>query len=156
MSRIDEFLEDGQLCPRCDGPRFETVQVTYQPLTYCGDWELIEDNTDEEPMDTIFCRCAACGHVLWDIQAELEEALRAILENAELQLEPKSSATPERDADRERSEQEPMTACDNCGHQWRQSDLEEPKDIWQRLDPGAEVPAGECPACGALCYLIQG
>ena len=24
--------------------------------------------------------------------------------------------------------------------------------LWERLDPGCEVPAGECPECQCLCY----
>ena len=47
-----------------------------------------------------------------------------------------------------------LTKCDNCG---RKSDtfkpLSEVEDLHLRLDPGSEVPAGECLKCGALVYL---
>lgn len=47
--------------------------------------------------------------------------------------------------------------CGNC--QWEgdfgelQCQLDEIPDLAERLDPGSEVPAGECPECGCLCYL---
>ena len=27
-------------------------------------------------------------------------------------------------------------------------------DLIQRIEPGGEVPSGECPECGALCYVV--
>lgn len=27
-------------------------------------------------------------------------------------------------------------------------------DLYERLSPGAEVPAGDCPECRAFCYLV--
>ena len=50
----------------------------------------------------------------------------------------------------------PKHACDNCGKEWDEKRLSEPKDLWQRLDPGSIVPSGECPDCGALCYPNKG
>lgn len=48
-----------------------------------------------------------------------------------------------------------LTRCANCGVL---SDdfvpLEEVPGLNERLDPGDEVPAGECKACGALCYVV--
>lgn len=29
------------------------------------------------------------------------------------------------------------------------------EDFTERIDPGSEVPAGECPECGALAYLVE-
>jgi hypothetical protein len=43
--------------------------------------------------------------------------------------------------------------CGNCD--WRGS-FDGTKiihDFEERIDPGAEVPAGECPECGALAYI---
>lgn len=45
--------------------------------------------------------------------------------------------------------------CDNCDWKGLQSDAAEAEDIWQRVDPGAEFPAGECPKCGALAYIVE-
>lgn len=28
-------------------------------------------------------------------------------------------------------------------------------DLWQRIEPGGTVPAGECPECGALAYCQE-
>ena len=45
--------------------------------------------------------------------------------------------------------------CDNCGEVFDFDDiklLEDVEDLELRLTPGCEVPVGECPDCGALCY----
>ena len=46
-------------------------------------------------------------------------------------------------------------ACDNCGKVTSMIDLEMITDIEERLDPGGIIPAGECPECGALAYVIE-
>lgn len=43
--------------------------------------------------------------------------------------------------------------CANCDWQGDDSQVNPIQDIMQRIDPGGTVPAGECPKCGALCYL---
>lgn len=45
--------------------------------------------------------------------------------------------------------------CDDCRKVWPVDELAEPKRLSERLDPGGMVPAGECPACGALAYLLD-
>lgn len=50
--------------------------------------------------------------------------------------------------------------CDNCQRVFRYGDLNEVKDLVERLDfpighPQCVIPAGECPECGALAYLIE-
>ena len=51
--------------------------------------------------------------------------------------------------------------CDNCGKVWVDPDpdevltLDKVDDLIVRLDPGSEVPFGECGECGALAYLVQ-
>jgi hypothetical protein len=50
-----------------------------------------------------------------------------------------------------------MFRCDNCDKRYmRESELRhrfpDIPDLLQRLDVGGTVPAGECPACGALVY----
>jgi hypothetical protein len=55
-------------------------------------------------------------------------------------------------------EKDPQVGCDNC--QWTGPasaalPLENAPGLGERLDPGAEVPAGECPECKAFCYLIK-
>lgn len=44
-------------------------------------------------------------------------------------------------------------ACANCDWTGAQSDTAEIRDFWSRVEPGEEMPAGECPECGALCHL---
>lgn len=49
----------------------------------------------------------------------------------------------------------PNCRCDNCGFTCHESKL-----IWpiphlnERVEAGGVVPAGECPECGALSYLV--
>ena len=45
--------------------------------------------------------------------------------------------------------------CDNCGSDWKGSELSPIEDAEQRLEPGAETPAGECPGCGALAFVKE-
>lgn len=49
--------------------------------------------------------------------------------------------------------------CDNCAWVGPQNalgcELHEIPHLSERLDPGGEIPAGECPECGALAYVIQ-
>lgn len=50
-----------------------------------------------------------------------------------------------------------MFKCDNCSARYKREDqlkhvFPDIPDLLQRLDPGGTVPAGECPACGALVY----
>lgn len=52
-----------------------------------------------------------------------------------------------------------LCSCDNCD--WEGSitelrcQLAQIPDLAQRLDVGSEVPAGECPECGALAYEVD-
>lgn len=34
-------------------------------------------------------------------------------------------------------------------------DLNGIPDLFSRIEVGGEVPAGECPECGGLCYLVK-
>jgi hypothetical protein len=44
-------------------------------------------------------------------------------------------------------------SCDNCSWRGSTEETKPVRDFWQRVDPGGEVPVGECPQCGALAYL---
>jgi hypothetical protein len=44
-------------------------------------------------------------------------------------------------------------ACDNCDWKGKADQLEE--IVSCVLSPGEEAPAGRCPACGALAYVIK-
>ena len=46
-------------------------------------------------------------------------------------------------------------ACANCEWSGRESQLREISDFWGRVDVGGEMPAGECPECQALAYLVD-
>jgi len=50
-----------------------------------------------------------------------------------------------------------MARCDNCGTVWPDGKLKPIQDAQERLYPGLETPAGECPSedCGALCYVYK-
>lgn len=45
--------------------------------------------------------------------------------------------------------------CDNCTWTGTVDDTEYVRDIHSRVEPGGEMPAGECPECGSLCYLVE-
>ncbi len=47
-----------------------------------------------------------------------------------------------------------LCECDNCGKQWGESKLKEVKRLFERVDAGVTMPAGECPECGALAYPV--
>ena len=42
--------------------------------------------------------------------------------------------------------------CDNCGKETPLAELGEISDLYERVEVGGEMPAGECPKCGALAY----
>ena len=51
--------------------------------------------------------------------------------------------------------------CDNCGLQGKEEEVllvrfPDIPNLLQRLGPGGEVPAGECPNCHCLVYLVHG
>jgi hypothetical protein len=43
--------------------------------------------------------------------------------------------------------------CGDCEKVYEVIELKEISNIWERVETGAEMPAGECPDCGALAYL---
>lgn len=45
--------------------------------------------------------------------------------------------------------------CENCGLDTGSDFIEPIHDAEQRLEPGRETPAGECPDCGALVWVIK-
>ena len=45
--------------------------------------------------------------------------------------------------------------CDNCRLYSGEDELDPIQDLEQRLTPGGVVPAGQCPHCGALAYLVE-
>ena len=49
----------------------------------------------------------------------------------------------------------PLCICDDCRkHTWFKR-LNPIKDVEERLMAGCETPAGECPKCGALAYVVS-
>jgi hypothetical protein len=45
--------------------------------------------------------------------------------------------------------------CQDCGECFVNDELNEIKDIFQRVAPGEPMPSGECPQCGALCQPVE-
>ena len=85
----------------------------------------------------------AAAHDVIDLWAtsRLAEAVNALREAVELAEQTDHAAD--------------KCECDNCGHICRGDELDMIRDIEQRLDPNGPTPAGECPECGALSYLIK-
>lgn len=50
-----------------------------------------------------------------------------------------------------------LVHCDNCNWTGKEStvgkDMMRMSRLWDRLEPGGEVPAGECPKCAGCVYL---
>lgn len=46
-------------------------------------------------------------------------------------------------------------SCGNCVWKGPQSACVYPSDLFGRVDAGGTMPAGECPACGALAYVEE-
>lgn len=48
--------------------------------------------------------------------------------------------------------------CNNCdwkGTAENVTPLNECEDLTERLEPGCEVPLGDCPVCRAFCYIMD-
>lgn len=45
--------------------------------------------------------------------------------------------------------------CDDCGHECPADELDMIADVEQRLTPGYTTPAGQCPECGALAFIVE-
>ncbi len=47
-----------------------------------------------------------------------------------------------------------LCLCDNCGEVVSNKKVEPIRDAEQRLTPGEETPAGQCPECYALVFVL--
>lgn len=45
--------------------------------------------------------------------------------------------------------------CNQCGEEYGTDELLPVDNLLERVYAGEEMPAGECPDCGACCYLIR-
>jgi len=45
--------------------------------------------------------------------------------------------------------------CDNPIPEGKGLHLSSVEDLNERLDPGSEVPFGECPECQCFCYIVK-
>lgn len=48
----------------------------------------------------------------------------------------------------------PKCLCQSCNKLWENSELNEMRDFWSRVQVGDIVPAGDCPECGAFCFPV--
>ena len=46
-------------------------------------------------------------------------------------------------------------ACADCNWTGKAGELEAISDFSERVAPGEQCPAGECPACGALAHIAK-
>ncbi|MCP4166032.1 MAG: hypothetical protein GY759_09090 [Chloroflexi bacterium] len=44
-------------------------------------------------------------------------------------------------------------ACDYCEIKWSEEKLHTVRDLFERVQPGDEMPVGQCPTCGVLINL---
>jgi len=45
--------------------------------------------------------------------------------------------------------------CYSCLSRWTGAELKPIEDFYMRVNAGEEVPAGQCPLCDCLCYIID-
>jgi hypothetical protein len=48
-----------------------------------------------------------------------------------------------------------IACCQNCEWSGDESALMPIADVFQRVSPGEEMPAGECPVCSALAHIEE-
>ena len=49
-----------------------------------------------------------------------------------------------------------LCECDNCAWEGTYKEVDIPALVdFDRLEPGHEVPAGECPECGSFAYWVR-
>ena len=48
-----------------------------------------------------------------------------------------------------------LCQCDNCSWRGDVTECKQIHDLLDRVEAGGEFPAGECPKCGALAYLVS-
>jgi len=46
--------------------------------------------------------------------------------------------------------------CDNCGTLWREDDLDQLRDAWERITDGYPMSSKQCPDCGAMAFPADG
>ena len=46
--------------------------------------------------------------------------------------------------------------CDDCDKLWREDDLAQAHDVWERITDGYPMSTKECPVCGTLCFPAEG
>jgi len=169
----NEMMLMGMTCPKCGsfGP-FEIAAIIAVMVSDGG-----ADIGGIEPMwgDESDCTCPACTHTGIGqgarggcLSKEELEALgyeflvdqdnKAFIYFTTPDDEPSESFLDESDAIRAASanakEVYEISRCGNCGRVHNEQTLVAIKDMSERTDPGSVVPSGECPDCGALCYLI--
>ena len=66
-------------------------------------------------------------------------------------------ATNETTAQKKEGRRPVRHVCADCGKAFpREKPLQPVERFWQRVEAGEVVPSGQCPDCGALCYLERG
>ena len=104
-------------------------------------------------------------HVTWEVDVDADTPKDAARQALAIQRRADSTATVfdvtdesghTVHVDLDENEDVELLMCGNCGKQWADYELEYPfpdiPGLLERIEPGGTVPAGECPACGALVY----
>jgi Zn finger protein HypA/HybF involved in hydrogenase expression len=53
------------------------------------------------------------------------------------------------------NEEDPWCECADCMWRGRESQLKDLRDVFERVLPGEDFPAGECPECGAVAHILD-
>lgn len=85
--------------------------------------------------------------------ASLSQLAEAFLKTLNLWDDTKGQPPPMSKTETPTSKADPFCQCDNCGAVRRSSNLVMIRDFWSRTEPGGIIPHGDCPDCGAFCYV---
>ncbi len=132
--RLDDWGTPGPVF----GP-FGFIQTTYAHHIKMGDGGNCEADLHVDE-DLVFYDGVWYGD--WSVFDKLEDGHKSRIQK----FDPKKAVVPDHEEGR--------SECQNCGKEWDDFELVYPRALNVRVAPGEPMPAGECPACGALCQPI--
>lgn len=132
--RLDDWGDPGPVF----GP-FDFIHTTYVHDIKMGNGGNREAELHVDD-DMVFYGGVWYGY--WSVFDKLESGHQSRIQ----EFDPKKAVVPDREEGR--------SCCQNCGREWDDDDLVEPRALNVRVEPGEPMPSGECPKCGALCQPV--
>lgn len=116
------------------------LAVSYDPDEQQWFWDIVEGPENEA--ETVQAYVSAARPYVVAVDAVALDELKALTRNVA-------------DQGPTWRVEDTLTECADCGTINPASKLHEIDDFDQRVDAGEEVPAGQCPDCGALCHFKE-